>query len=121
QLTPPGLFEMMRIRGLGGKKLSVLWRVAKIDTVAALLEACKKNGLSQIPGFGLKTQQNIIAAIESDRSNRDRFHYASVADDAIALVDLLQKIFKTKLISLCGEVRRQTTTTASIEIIAAID
>ncbi len=29
QLTPPGLFEMMRIKGLGGKKLSVIWTVAK--------------------------------------------------------------------------------------------
>ncbi|HEX3081313.1 MAG TPA: hypothetical protein VHQ04_12645, partial [Puia sp.] len=45
QLTPPGLFEMMRIRGLGGKKLSVLWHKAKIDTIDALLEACKNNRL----------------------------------------------------------------------------
>src|SRR5437763_13137537 len=41
QLTPQGLFEMMRIRGLGGKKLSVLWRVAKIDSLDSLLKACK--------------------------------------------------------------------------------
>jgi DNA polymerase (family 10) len=121
QLTPPGLFEMMRIRGLGGKKLSVLWRIGKIDSVAALLDACKKNELSGIPGFGSKTQQNIIEAIEADRSNRERFHYASVADDAISLVQILQKLFNTKLVSLCGEIRRQLTTVAGIEIVAAID
>ena len=121
QLTPAGLFEMMRIRGLGGKKLSLLWNLAKIDTIDALLQACKRNELSQVPGFGVKTQQNIIAAIEADNSNRDRFHYATVADDATSLVDSLQKLFKTKLISLCGEVRRQSTTVAGIEIIAAID
>ncbi len=121
QLTPSGLFEMMRIRGLGGKKLSVLWGIAKIDTVDALLDACKKNQLTSIPGFGVKTQQNIIKAIEAERSNRDRFHYASVADDANALVYVLQQLFKTKLISLCGEVRRQSTTVSAIEIISAID
>jgi DNA polymerase (family 10) len=121
QLTPAGLFEMMRIRGLGGKKLSVLWRIAKIDTVEDLLEACKKNALSKIPGFGLKTQQNIIQAIEADRTNQDRFHYASVADDAITLVEALQTVFNTKLVALCGEVRRQTTTVAGIEIITAIE
>src|SRR5690348_13466710 len=33
QLTPPGLFDMMRIKGLGGKKLSVLWKTAKIDDI----------------------------------------------------------------------------------------
>ena len=121
QLTTPGLFEMMRIRGLGGKKLSILWRIAEIDTVDALLNACKKNELTGIPGFGLKTQQNIIHAIEADRNNRDRFHYATVADDAKALVLVFQKAFNTKLVSLCGEVRRQTTTVEQIEIIAAID
>jgi len=121
QLTPAGLFEMMRIRGLGGKKLSLLWSIGKIDSVDALLQACKRNELSKIPGFGEKTQQNIIAAIESDNSNRDRFHYATVADEADALVDALQQFFKTKLLSLCGEVRRQSTTVAGIEMITAIE
>src|SRR5436309_14623271 len=48
QLTPSGLFEMMRIRGLGGKKLAVLWKTAKIDTIDRLLEACKDNELSKV-------------------------------------------------------------------------
>ena len=121
QLTPSGLFEMMRIRGLGGKKLSVLWRVAKIDNIDKLLEACKKNELSKLPGFGRKTEENIINAIESYRSNQDRFHYASVSELADQLVSILQKALHTKLISLCGEVRRQTTTVASIEILAAVE
>ncbi len=121
QLTPAGLFEMMRIRGLGGKKLSVLWNTAKIDTLDALLEACKNNMLSGIPGFGDKTQQNIINAIEGYRSNQDRFHYASVADIANELVMALQKTWKTKMVTLCGEVRRQTLTVGSIEILAAVD
>src|SRR5688572_14020667 len=120
QLTPAGLFEMMRIRGLGGKKLSLLWRVGRIDSVDTLLQACKKNELSQIPGFGAKTQQNIIEAIESDRSSRDRFHYAFVADAAMQLVDSLKLMLRTELLSLCGEVRRQATTVGCIEIITAL-
>ena len=121
QLTPSGLFEMMRIKGLGGKKLSLLWKTAGIDTIDALLDACKNNSLSTIPGFGVKTQQNIISAIEAYQSNKERFHYASVADRASELEQKLQQLFKTTLISLCGEVRRQSTTVACIEIIAAIN
>ena len=117
QLTPSGLFEMMRIKGLGGKKLAVLWKVGHIDTIDALLEACKKHLITDLPGFGKKTQQNIIAAIESYRDHLDRFHYASVADTAIELVQALKKIFKKNEFSLCGEVRRQATTVAGIEII----
>lgn len=120
QLTPPGLFEMMRIRGLGGKKLAVLWRTAKIDTIDALLEACKNNRLSNIPGFGKKTEANIIEAVESYDNKKDRFHFGFIADSAYALVTGMQKLFKTKWISLCGEIRRQSTTVAGIEILATI-
>jgi len=120
QLTPQGLFEMMRIKGLGGKKLAVLWNSAGIDTIDTLLEACKTNSLSKVPGFGAKTQQNILDAIESYRSSQHHFHYASVADSAATLVNALQKIYKTRLISLCGEIRRQSTTVSAIEMVAAV-
>ncbi len=120
QLTPAGLFEMMRIRGLGGKKLSILWKRAKIDTLEGLLSAAKNNELTNIPGFGLKTQQNIIHNIEAYTGNKDRFHYASVADLASMIVKALQTVLKTKLISLCGEIRRQATTVPGIEILGAI-
>ncbi len=115
QLTPGGLFEMMQLRGLGGKKLSVLWKKAGIDNMEVLLEACKSGQVSRIPGFGTKTQVNIIEAIEGYRSNSKRFHYADVADQADALVAALQKFFKTKLISLCGEVRRKSTTVSQLK------
>src|ERR1700761_9694111 len=69
QLTPTGLFDMMRIKGLGGRKLSVLWKTAKIDTMDGLLKASKKGSIRTIPGFGVKTEQNIITAIEALNSN----------------------------------------------------
>jgi DNA polymerase (family 10) len=121
QLTPQGLFQMMRIKGLGGKKLSVLWNVAHIDSIEALLDACRNDQVSKIPGFGSKTQDNIIKSIEAYHSNEDRYHYASVADTAALLVKILQQAFKTNLVSLCGEVRRQSTTVATIEIVAVIN
>jgi DNA polymerase (family 10) len=119
QLTPSGLFDMMRIKGLGGKKLAVLWKTAKIDNIEDLLHACKNHTLSKISGFGAKTEQNIIAAIEKLNASSTRFHYADVAEVADNIVSALQKLCKTKYVSLCGEVRRQATTVASIEILAA--
>jgi len=121
QLTPGGLFEMMRIKGLGGKKLSLLWKTAGIDTLDALLEASMNGLVSKLPGFGERTQENIIEAIEVHRTNVDRFHYATVADQANDLIEILQKILKTKLVSLCGEVRRKSTTVSGIEILTAVD
>jgi len=119
QLTPPGLFEMMRIKGLGGKKLYALWHLAKIDDVETLLEACKNNRLT-IPGFGARTQQNIVAAIEALNESKNRYHYASVASTAEELVDYVKKVAKTPLVSLCGDIRRKTLTVEGIEILTAI-
>jgi len=120
QLTPPGLFDMMRIKGLGGRKLHVLWQTAKIDNVEDLLAAAKAGEIGDIPGFGKKTEANIIAAIESMNSNAELFHYASLADLANEFVARLQKQFKSQLISLCGDVRRQTTTVEQIEVLTAV-
>jgi DNA polymerase (family 10) len=120
QLTPPGLFDMMRVKGLGGKKLAVLWKKAKIDSLETLLHKAKAGEIASIKGFGAKTQANIINAIENLNASGTRFHYADVADAAEALVTSLQKALKTNLISLCGEVRRQTLTVEKIEILLAV-
>ena len=120
QLTPQGLFEMMRIKGLGGKKLSILWKVAEIDSIDVLMEACKKNEVRELPGFGSKTQENIIKAIEAYRSQQDHFHFASVADAAQEILKALHHNFPKAMADLCGDIRRQTNTVAAIEIIVTI-
>ena len=93
QITPAGLFEMMQLKGLGGKKLAILWKKAKIDTIEGLLEAAENGRLSEFKGFGLKTQANIIASIKSHQEHKDTFHYAFVADTANRLVDVLNEEF----------------------------
>jgi DNA polymerase (family 10) len=120
QLTPSGIFEMMQLKGLGGKKLSFLWKHSGIDSMDALLKACSKGVIAKLPGFGAKTQSNIIAAIEQHRSHEDRFHYAAAADEATALLELLQEKFNLKLTALCGEVRRKCNTLSAIEIVTTI-
>jgi DNA polymerase (family 10) len=117
QLTPAGLFEMMRIKGLGGKKLAWIWKEAKIDTIEGLLKACKKNQLSELPGFGKKTESNIIKAIETYTVSQNHFHYGRIAPIAERLVTKIQQATGSKLVSLCGDIRRQALTIPGIEII----
>jgi DNA polymerase (family 10) len=120
QLTPSGLFDMMRIRGLAGKKLWVIWKNAKIDNMEDLLQAAKAGAISQLPGFGAKTEKNIIEAIEALNSSAERFHYASIADLAESFAAALRQYFQTELLSLCGELRRQATVVEHIEVLAAV-
>jgi len=120
QLTPPGIFEMMRIKGLGGKKLEILWKKAGIDSMNALLDACQKNEVAEISGFGIKTQKNIISAIEQIHQSETSFHFATVAEEADKIVESLKRVFKSDKISLCGAIRRKLNTVSNIEILSAV-
>jgi DNA polymerase (family 10) len=120
QLTPAGIFDMMRIKGLGGKKISALWKNASIDTVDLLLKACKNGSLEKLPGFGSKTQSNIINEINNLRQSENYFHYASIVDEANKIVNFLNKNYKTYETSLCGEIRRKNNIIQSIEIVTNI-
>ena len=120
QLTPSGLFDMMRIKGFGGRKLHVLWKTAKIDNVEAFTGGCQSRQYPRYCGLRQENRANIIEAIEAMNSSAQLFHYASVADLADQFVAGLQKRFNNHLISLCGDIRRQTTTVHHIEVLAAV-
>ena len=57
--TPPGIIEMLKIKGIGPKKINTIWKEMEIETIGELLYACKENRLKLYKGFGEKTQQNV--------------------------------------------------------------
>jgi len=77
-MTPSGVVEMLGIKGIGPKKIAVIWHDLKIDTVGELFYACNENRLIEAKGFGLKTQEEIRKAIEFKMASSGRFLYAHV-------------------------------------------
>ncbi len=61
---PPGHLEMLRIPGLGPKKIRALHEKLAIETLGELEYACMENHLVELPGFGARTQQKILTGIE---------------------------------------------------------
>ncbi len=64
QKTPSGVLEMLRIKGLGPKKIAIIWKEMEIESVGELLYACQENRLLLYKGFGEKTQKSIGETIE---------------------------------------------------------
>jgi DNA polymerase (family 10) len=60
---PHGVRSMLKINGIGPKKVNVLWKDAGISDIAQLKNACEKSLVSQIKGFGLKIQETILQGI----------------------------------------------------------
>ncbi|MDF2438203.1 MAG: polymerase [Bacteroidota bacterium] len=117
--TPLGIIEMLRIKGIGPKKVGQLWRELEIESTGELLYACNENRLVTLKGFGAKTQETVKKQIEFFQSNIGKFHYASVEHFADDLVQELKKQYNTELVSLTGAMRRKSEVIDGIDIIVA--
>lgn len=121
--TPAGILEMLRIKGIGPKKISTIWKELEIESPGELLYACNENRLLLYKGFGEKTQQNIKESIEFYLNHHGRYLYAQIETYADEMESKLCGIFSDKQFLVAGDFRRQLEiidklewiTTASVE------
>lgn len=109
-ITPPGVVDMLGIKGIGPKKVAVIWNDLHIETVGELYYACNENRLIEAKGFGLKTQQEIIRLIEFRMGNAGQFLYAQVEQMAASIKTELQEILAGHTVKVIetGALRRQS-------------
>lgn len=119
--TPAGIFEMLKIKGLGPKKVQVIWNDLAIESVGELYYACNENRLIEAKGFGLKTQEDIKKAIEFALDNQGWFLYAKVMPFAQELFNKLKSALPTHQISFTGDFRRKMEVLQQVEIIIDAD
>lgn len=118
--TPPGVLDMLQIKGIGPKKINTIWKEMQLESLGELLYACDENRLLLFKGFGAKTQQNVKEAIEFYLSNRESFLYAEVEAFALQLQELLTVQFPEHQTSLAGEFRRQLEIINQLEWVTTI-
>ena len=116
-ITPEGIIEMMRIKGLGPKKIATIWKEMEIESIGELLYACKENRLKLYKGFGEKTQQNVIETIEFYLRNKGSFLFSQVEEMETSIRTFFEKIFSSTRIGLAGAYARHIETVDEIEII----
>ncbi len=119
-ITPIGVIEMLRIKGIGPKKVGQLWKELEVESPGELLYACNENRLVTLKGFGEKTQAAVKKYIEFSMESKGKFHYASCEATALALVEYLKTQTGSAFISLSGDIRRKSIIIEKIEIVAAV-
>lgn len=107
QKTPPGIIEILSIKGLGPKKVITIWKELAIEDIGELLYACNENRLIDAKGFGQKTQIEIKKAIEFKMASNGRFLYAQVEEYAQYLIEKLKEKLPELQISFTGDYRRK--------------
>jgi DNA polymerase (family X) len=115
--TPKGIVEMMHIKGIGPKKVAIIWRDLGIENTGELFYACNENRLVEAKGFGLKTQEDIRKAIEFRMASNGKFLYAQVEKEANDLLDDLKALFPSALLEFGGDFRRLCETVSEIVIV----
>jgi DNA polymerase (family 10) len=114
--TPPGIVEMMRLKGLGPKKILVIWKELGIESIGELYYACNENRLIEAKGFGLKTQEEIRKTIEFNLASDGRFLYARIEHFAVDIQKRLQTEF-TEGVFITGQYRRRCEIIDSLDIL----
>jgi len=113
--TPEGIMQMLHIKGIGPKKITVIWKEMGIESIGELLYACNENRLSLYKGFGEKTQKSIQESIEYFLKNIGSYLYAQIEEFALTLDKHLKKHFNKNQFLLTGNFRRHTETIDKIE------
>ncbi len=117
--TPAGIVALLGIKGMGVKKVQQLWKDLGIESPGELLYACNENRLSELKGFGLKTQQNLKEQIEYYFQSLEKYRWASVEKEADDLLDDLSDLFEK--VSLCGAFKQLNPVLEAIDFVAETD
>jgi len=116
---PEGLFEMLRIPGLGPKKIKALWDELGITNLAALEYACHENRIAALPHFGERSQEKILEGIAFVKKAQGRYISSEIRAQAEALYDALKKDKNAIRISIAGSIRRRCETSKDIDILVS--
>jgi len=115
---PVGVQELTRIEGIGPKKAAVLSRELGIRSVDDLEAAAKAGRIRDLPGFGEKTEQNILAGIAMSRTAKKRHLLGYILPVAREIEERLAGLASVRQVSLAGSIRRMKETIGDLDILA---
>jgi DNA polymerase (family 10) len=116
---PPGLFELFDLNGLGAKKIKVLYEQVGVASLLDLEQACIAGKIAGIPGFGAKTQENILKSIAQKRQHAGTFLLGEIVPLAEDLFDALRDHPAVSQISYAGSYRRRKETVHDLDFVVS--
>jgi DNA polymerase (family X) len=119
--TPPGLVQMLRLPGIGPKKVKALYDLLGLDSLEKLKAACDSGEVAGLKGFGEKTQLKILEGLDFLDQLGDRVRLDQALPLARTLVDHLRQLPGVTRIEVCGSLRRRRETIKDIDLLISSD
>ena len=115
----PGLLEMLEVSGLGAKRVKTLHEKLGIDTLEALLAACKTGKVALLEGFGQKSQEKILKGIENYQIYLQRHLWWDAWKVAEPILAWLRSLPQVQRAEIAGSLRRKLETVGDIDFIVS--
>ncbi len=115
--VPPAVTELLKIPGLGPKRVRMLYQDLEVQTLEQLLRAARDGRIRELPGFGEKIETRIVEAAQARLSKARRFKLAAAAQYAEPLVNHLRTARGVGDVVIAGSFRRMRETVGDLDIL----
>lgn len=117
--VPAALTALLSLRGLGPKRVRALHRELSVDSAEQLLEAGRQGRIRALPGFGEKTERQIVEALEARLGRQSRMPLGEAEQEALALQAFLQGLPGVSRVSLAGSFRRARESVGDLDVLVS--
>lgn len=116
---PPGIFDLLRVPGLGLKKIGLLHETFGIASLDQLEEAASQGRLAKLKGFGAKTQTKILEGIERARRRESHFLLPAGIEVGELMRERLALVDEVEDVEVTGSVRRRLEVIRNVNVAVA--
>jgi DNA polymerase (family 10) len=117
--TPPGLLPLLRVPGLGPKKIKGLHETLGITSLADLRSAAETDKIAPLKGFGAKTQAKILEGIAFIETAGERILQSTALELATPLLEAVRASRQVLRAEICGSLRRRAETVGDLDLLVA--
>ncbi len=116
---PEGLLELLHIPGMGPKKVKAVYEKLSVKNIGELEYACAENRLAELDGFGMKSQEKILAGIKNLKKYMERHLLSTASEEASKIYKKIAEHKDVKQHLLAGSLRRFKETIKDIDILVS--
>src|SRR5579863_4304208 len=118
---PESILHLLDLQSLGPKKVAFLWKTFKAGTVEQVEKLASEGKLRDLAGFGEKSEENILKAIEVHKKAAGRFHIDVATEEAEKLVTHIRAFGKPiEAVTPAGSLRRGKETVGDLDLLVTI-
>ncbi len=115
--VPESLLNFLQIPSLGPKKVKVIYDKFGITTLEELEKLCLEHKIARLPGFGFKTEENILKGLRLLKEKKGRRPLGEILPYAEEILAILRKKTGVQQIAIAGSIRRRKETVKDIDLL----